>query len=245
MGVRNRMIGVLLSCLVAGTAGVAVPPPNLAVSEAGVCERVHRLKPEYALGSGPRLTFVLASGYGQSRVTITSCLRGPLGYAQQWQTPGFAGSAGFAAPGPVYTNSLQTPTGSYSVSEAFGRSNPGTTLPYRQLKESSYWGGRPGPDFNHYFEGEGRFPDEPLWRYMQEGDYEQAAVINYNRPPDMEAVHGRTFAIFLHAGMSETWGCISTDLATVNEFLGSSRVGDRIIMGVESELFREVNQDPI
>jgi hypothetical protein len=230
--------GVALLCAVALACTVSGPTANSAKgTPPGPCHRIHELGPDYSLGSGERVTFALAGQYGQTSVEITSCIRGPLGYVQEWQAPGFAGSAGFGLPGPVKVNSLKTPSGSFSMSEAFGRRNPGTALPYRQLREDSYWGGSKGTNFNEYFQGAGTWPDEPLWDYMESGIYEQAAVINYNRPPDMEAVHGQTFAIFLHAGLSETWGCISTDLDTVTKFLRTAQPGEHIIMGVESTIF--------
>lgn len=201
------------------------------------CMRIHELSPDYSLGAGERVTFALAEQYGQTSVDITSCIRGPLGYVAEWRASGFTGSAGFELPGPVKVSSLKTPSGSFSMSEAFGRRNPGTALPYRQIREDSFWGGSEGTNFNEYFLGAGTWPDEPLWDYMESGIYEQAAVINYNRPPDMKPVHGRTFAIFLHAGLSETWGCISTDLDTVTTFLQTAQAGERIIMGVESTIF--------
>lgn len=234
------MRGFAVFCVVVFACVSSSPPPSEnAASFSGPCQRVHQLKPEYGLGAGERVTFALANEHGQTKVAITSCIRGPLGYVQEWQTEGYTGSAGFAAPGPVKVNSLKTPSGSYSVSESFGRSNPGTSLPYNQVQEDSYWGGSAGPNFNNYFHGAGTWPDEPLWDIMEAGDYEQAAVINYNRPPDMEAVHGRTFAIFLHAGSSETWGCIATDLGSVTKFLRTANPGDRIIMGVESSIFAQ------
>ncbi|WP_146113341.1 MULTISPECIES: hypothetical protein [unclassified Arthrobacter] len=237
MKLQQRLMSALLVGMLALAAGAPHRDlPDRSPAQSGPCASIHRLKPELELSQ--RVTFVLAPAYGQTEVTITNCLLGRDGYTQQWNARGFAGSAGFARPGPVYVNSLQTPTGSYSVTEAFGRSNPGTSLGYRELTEDSYWSGREGRRFNSYFEGAGEFPDEPLWRYMQAGDYQQAAVVNYNRAPDARPVHGRSFAIFLHAGLRETWGCISTDLATVEKFLRDTHPGDRIIMGVESELFK-------
>lgn len=206
-------------------------------SVTGPCQRINELRPGIDPGGGNRLLFALATEYGETQVVITSCARGPLGYAEEWRAEGFAGKNGFAKPGPVLINSLQTPSGAYSISEAFGRSDPGTMLPYHQVGKDSYWGGSAGENFNNYFQGAGVWPDEPLWTYMESGMYEQAAVINYNRPPDMDAVPGRTFAIFLHAGSAETWGCISTDLDTVTRVLQGAKPGDHIIMGVESEMF--------
>lgn len=238
MGGKHLLRGFAILCVVVFSCVSSSPRPNEnAVSFSDPCQRVHQLKPEHGIGTGERVTFALANEYAQTKVAITGCIRGPLGYVKEWQAEGFTGRAGFAVPGPVNVNSLKTPSGSYSVSESFGRGNPGTPLPYHQVQKDSYWGGSAGPQFNNYFRGAGTWPDEPLWDIMEAGDYEQAAVINYNRPPDMEAIHGRTFAIFLHAGSSETWGCISTDLDTVTRLLRTAHPGDRIVMGVDSTIF--------
>lgn len=74
---------------------------------------------------------------------------------------------------------------------------------------------------------------------MEAGLYEQAVVINFNRPPDAVARHGLSFAIFLHAGLTESWGCVSTDLDTVTRVLQNATPGDRIVMGAVDDVFRE------
>ncbi|MDO5743933.1 MAG: hypothetical protein Q4P23_05640 [Micrococcaceae bacterium] len=232
---------LLVLCLVAATVP-AVPGPGSGTHPYGgpgpsVCHRVEQLEPAYPAGSGDRLLFALAQHYGDTRVVVTSCVRTRYGFIEDWQAPGYIGETGFAVPGSVRVNTLKTPTGSFTMTEAFGRRDPGTALMYRAITPESRWGGSRGRDFNNYFEGRGSRKDEPLWRYMQDGDYEQAAVINFNRPPDAEPDPRQTFAIFLHAGLQETWGCISTDLPTVTRVLREASPGDRIIMGVESEIF--------
>lgn len=122
------------------------------------------------------------------------------------------GSEGFGRSGDVLVDSLETPTGSYTVTEAFGRQDPGTALEYHQLNGLSRWRGRPGEHYDQYFEG------KRAW-------------------PDMEPKAGLPCAIFLHAGMSESWGSISTDLATVIRFLKTAGPGDRFVMGVGHRIF--------
>jgi L,D-peptidoglycan transpeptidase YkuD (ErfK/YbiS/YcfS/YnhG family) len=184
-----------------------------------------------------RVTFATAKTYGDVEVLITGCAKTDEGYVQEWQSTGFAGRSGFAPPGKMWQNTLYSPSGSFSFTEALGRENPGTKLHYYTLNPNSRWGGEPGPTYNQYFEGKDGGADENLWFYLQQGDYEQAAVINWNRKPDMPTVQGASFAIFLHAGNSPTVGCISTDLETVTQLLQSATPGDRIIMGVEAAVF--------
>lgn len=201
------------------------------------CERLNAgevLLPTYG---ADRVTFATAKSYGDIEVLITGCVNTEEGYVQEWQSPGFAGRSGFAPPGKMWQNTLYSPSGSFSFTEALGRADPGTALEYHTINRNSRWGGEPGPTYNQYFEGVDGGADEDLWFYLRQGDYEQAAVINWNRLPDMPTVQGASFAIFLHAGSSPTAGCISTDLHTVTRLLQMATPGDRIIMGVEPTVF--------
>ena len=224
------------SAPVPGSAGPAASPAPAPAAE-GPCRLLAEGRAAFEAGGADRVTFAIGEAYGKTAVKLTACVRVPGGYAEEWEAAGFTGSEGFGKPGPVRVNSLLTPSGSYTVTEAFGREDPGTALEYHELSPSSRWGARPGDHYQQYFEGAGAWPDENLWELMEDGLYEQAAVINYNRPPDMEPQPGLSHAIFLHAGMEESWGCISTDLATVTAFLRTAVPGDRIIMGVEDAVF--------
>ncbi|MBD7996327.1 hypothetical protein H9639_13565 [Arthrobacter sp. Sa2CUA1] len=225
----------------AATAPAAVPSPT-AAAISGVspnpCARLAADEVKFDVGTADRVTFATARAYGESEVLITGCVAdGDGGYEQEWQATGFAGRSGFAPAGRMWENTLYSPTGTFTVTEALGRKNPGTELAYYTVNESSRWGGEKGPTYNQYFEGTGGPADENLWRYMNSGLYEQAAVINWNRPPDMPVTQGASFAIFLHAGNAKTWGCISTDLATVTTFLRSAVPGDRMVMGIQDDVF--------
>jgi L,D-peptidoglycan transpeptidase YkuD (ErfK/YbiS/YcfS/YnhG family) len=214
------------------------PAPKPAGVSPNPCDRLAAGEVKFDVGDAARVTFATARAYGESEVLLTGCVAdGDGGYWQEWQTTGFAGRNGFAPEGRMWENTLFSPTGTFTVTEALGRADPGTKLKYYQLNESSRWGGEKGPTYNQYFEGEGGPADENLWRYMNSGLYEQAAVINWNRPPDMPVTQGASFAIFLHAGNAKTWGCISTDLATVTAFLRTAVPGDRMVMGVQKDVF--------
>ena len=205
---------------------------------ANPCERLAAGEVIFDAGTADRVTFATARAYSESEVLITGCVAdGEGGYEQEWQSTGFGGRSGFAPEGRMWENTLFSPTGTFTVTEALGRANPGTELAYYTVNEASRWGGEKGSTYNQYFEGEGGPADENLWRYMNSGLYEQAAVINWNRPPDMPVTQGASFAIFLHAGNAKTWGCISTDLATVTTFLRSAVPGDRMIMGIQEDVF--------
>ena len=216
----------------------AIAPPKISGVSANPCERLAAGEVKFDAGTADRVTFATARAYGESEVLITGCVAdGEGGYEQEWQATGFGGRNGFAPEGRMWENTLLSPTGTFTVTEALGRKNPGTELAYYTLNEASRWGGEKGPTYNQYFEGEGGPADENLWRYMDSGLYEQAAVINWNRPPDMPVTQGASFAIFLHAGNAKTWGCISTDLATVTNFLRTAVPGDRMVMGIQEDVF--------
>ncbi|WP_264668092.1 hypothetical protein [Arthrobacter sp. VKM Ac-2550] len=250
MGTRKTLMGMGMAAVCAlaacsspanfrGPATPAAAPPSAAVD--GPCHSLGEGLVAFETGDAERVTFAIADRYQETKVVLTSCVQVPGGYVQEWEATGFTGSAGFGRSGDVLVDSLETPTGSYTVTEAFGRKDPGTALEYHELNEFSRWGGRPGEHHNRYFEGRGAWPDENLWELMEIGLYEQAAVINYNRLPDMEPEPGLSYAIFLHAGMSESWGCLSTDLAIVTRFLKTAVPGDRIVMGVNREVFLDAS----
>lgn len=208
------------------------------------CTTLNDGRIKYPTGNANRVTLTFAGDYGQSYATVAYCQRVAGTYVTDWRTDGRVGAAGFKPPGvpsgPTRYN--YSPTGSYTVTEAFGLGNPGTALPYRTLNPNSRWGGNPWTaTYNKYFESTSWVGyDENMW-YFATGashDYRQGAVINYNRPPDSEIVQDAGFAIFLHEHKVPTAGCIALDDWAVEDFLRKSTPGDRIIMGVARDIFR-------
>ena len=222
--------------LVAGSLAVAAPA-QAAAQVYNPCQKLSEGRVKLFSHGANRVTFATSTDRSQSAVLITGCVRSGGGYVQEWQTTGYAGSKGFSPMHEAWEDTWKSPTGSFSVTEALGRYNPGTSLPYHTLNPNSRWGGEYGPTYNQYFEGAGGPSDENLWYYMNQGYYEQAAVINWNRQPDMPTVQGASYAIFLHAGNVPSAGCLSTDLGTVTRFLQTNRWGDRIIMGAVDDVF--------
>lgn len=208
------------------------------------CQTLNNNMGKYSGGGANRVSFAIAEGYGQFNAQFTNCRKTAHGfYTTDWTAPATVGQSGFMYPGqftgPTYNKF--SPTGSYSVTEAFGLSNPGTQLPYRTLNPMSRWGGNPGSwNYNQYFEGYSFGYDENMWDFatMPSHDYAQGAVINYNRPPDAPSiVQGAGFAIFLHGNRVPTAGCIALDDAPLRTWLQTATPDDRIIMGVRSDLF--------
>ncbi|BCT77784.1 hypothetical protein SCMU_36260 [Sinomonas cyclohexanicum] len=217
---------------------------STAVYAMSECQTLNDGRSVYGADGSSRVTFAVAEGYAQTRITAVNCFRVAGLFVPQWITDGQVGASGFKAPGvpsgPTRYN--YSPSGSYTVTEAFGVGNPGTSLAYTTLNPRSRWGGNPGTDtYNKYFESDSWVGyDENMWYFASRAahDYRQGAVINYNRPPDSPIIQDAGFAIFLHMNKVPTAGCIALDDWAVVDFLQRSRSGDRIIMGVRSALFR-------
>ena len=216
------------------TAGVRV----YAMTE---CSKLNNGRSKYPTHGANRVLLTFTQGYGQSRATNIYCVRMAGLYVADWKTDGYVGASGFKPPGVPSgpTRYLYSPTGSFSVTEAFGLGNPGTKLPYRTLNPRSRWGGNPWTaTYNKYFESSSWVGwDENMWYFATRAthDYRQGVVINYNRP---NIVQDAGFAIFLHMNKVPTAGCISLDDWAVVDYMRKATPGDRIIMGTYSALFR-------
>jgi L,D-peptidoglycan transpeptidase YkuD (ErfK/YbiS/YcfS/YnhG family) len=230
---------MLTSLALTGGAALAAavgPPAHAAAFDP--CSAVGQGKLRYGMGSATRLVFAISSGYSSNYVLVTECVKKGRTWTKVAETPGRAGANGFAKPGEKREGDGKSPTGSFTFTEAFGVSNPGTKLPYRTLRSSGdCWGATPGQShYNDYYSGTCHPADENLSSIMELGPYRQAAVIDYNRP---KAVSGYGSAIFFHVGgKTPTAGCISIEEATLRGIIRTLAPGDRMIMGPRSELFR-------
>ncbi|MCE3244113.1 MAG: hypothetical protein K0S72_236, partial [Arthrobacter sp.] len=205
------------------------------------CAKLNNGQTKYSAYGANRVLLTFTSGYNRSYATNIYCVRMAGLYVADWKTDGYVGASGFKPPGVPSgpTRYLFSPTGSYSVTEAFGLGNPGTKLAYRTLNPNSRWGGNPWtPTYNKYFESSSWVGwDENMWYFATRSthDYRQGVVINYNRPT---IVQDAGFAIFLHMNKVPTAGCISLDDWAVVDYIRKSTPGDRIIMGTYSDIFR-------
>lgn len=244
MSVLKVLVAALLTLAVPAGAVAAVPPASASAQVYNPCARLSAGQTKFSGFGANRVTFATATTRNTSLLTITGCVRSGGRYVQEWQDWGYGGQYGFAAQNREWEDTYRSPTGSFSFTEALGRSNPGTTLKYHKVNYWSRWGGEWNRNYNQYFEGAGGGADENLWTFMNQGYYEQAAVINYNRAPDSPTVHGASFAIFFHAGRTPSAGCVSTSLATVTRLLRTNRPGDRIIMGAADDVFTPYSSNP-
>jgi L,D-peptidoglycan transpeptidase YkuD (ErfK/YbiS/YcfS/YnhG family) len=238
------LVAALLVLAAPAASLVAAPPAGAASQVYNPCARLSAGQTKFSGFGANRATFATATTRNTNLLTITGCVRSGSRYIQEWQDWGYAGQYGFAAQNREWEDTYRSPTGSFSFTEALGRGNPGTALKYYKINYWSRWGGEWNGNYNRYFEGAGGEADENLWTFMNQGYYEQAAVINYNRPPDSKTVPGASYAIFFHAGRVPSAGCISTSLATVTRLLRSNRPGDRIIMGAVDDVFTPYSSNP-
>jgi L,D-peptidoglycan transpeptidase YkuD (ErfK/YbiS/YcfS/YnhG family) len=154
--------------------------------------------------------------------------------------PAWLGYQGFSVP-PSETRTA-TPTGSYTLTHAFGADpNPGTALPYLQTTEADWWISQPGPLYNTlqrcttncpFTQGS---PNEHLHDELPYYDY--AVVIDYNTPNAPGGVRqGAGSAFFLHVTVHQpTQGCVSIPKAQLVRLLRWLRPGEhpRILLGVK------------
>ncbi|RKS70965.1 hypothetical protein BZB76_5445 [Actinomadura pelletieri DSM 43383] len=218
-------------------------PVSADVGEAdGACAALNEGRSRYHVGFGRRVLLAVASDYGTTEVTVTECVR--KHFSARWRTflttTGHVGRSGFAAPGTKREGDGKSPTGSYSLTEAFGEGDPGTALPYRRLRETGdCWGSTIGDRrYNRYYSGKCLPADENLSAIMKSGPYRQAVVVNYNRMPDTPIVQGKGSAIFIHIGSGPTSGCVAFARPELETVMKTLRPHDRIIMGTQAALFR-------
>ena len=213
------------------------------LTSAAYCPAINSGAVKYRTAGASRVSFAVADEYRSTRITFVTCVRRSDGtYTKEWGALGHAGESGFAAPGVATGPTWQmfSPTGSFTVTQAFGLGNPGTALSYRTLNPYSRWGGRLNSNYNKYFESSSDvFPDENMWYFATRPshDYRQGVVINYNRPPDAPITMNAGFAIFLHGNNLPTWGCISLNDGDLLQYLRTAHAGDRFVMGVAYDIF--------
>lgn len=169
-----------------------------------------------------QIVTVVASG-ASGTVTLLEKTAGVWG--EVLKTNGMVGSQGV---GRASEQSTHTPKGAYSLGFAFGKSNPGTQLPFRQITANSYWISDVNSNLYNTWQ-EGSFAgnqNEHLADY-ENSQYEYAIVINYNT----SAVKGAGSAFFLHVSNGRpTAGCVSVPRSTMVELMKRIHPGAFIIM---------------
>ncbi|SFG59709.1 L,D-transpeptidase family protein [Sporolactobacillus nakayamae] len=149
-------------------------------------------------------------------------------WGKSLETNGFVGKYGI---GTVHEGSMRTPYGAYSLDFAFGTSNPGTKLPFRQITSKSWWvEDSNDPNYNTWQEGDHfNKPSEHLADYPVQ--YKYAVVINYNTARTPWA--GSGFFVHVSNG-SYTAGCVSLPESQMVRLLNTLAPG-AYILNVTSE----------
>lgn len=169
----------------------------------------------------PYIAFTSPASNSSQIITVTST-GGSNGELVMWQKDSKGiwyeydrmyarlGSGGMKAAHEVYEMDMCTPTGVYSLTEAFGAAgNPGSGVPYRKLDGSEYWIDDPNSAFYNTMQfgaPNGRWQSaEHLIEHPNA--YKYSLVIDYNRSP---VIPGKSSAIFLHVDVGvPTWGCVA------------------------------------
>lgn len=128
--------------------------------------------------------------------------------------------------GKTHEGSMKTPYGAYKLTSAFGTSNPGTKLPFRNITPNSWWvEDSNDPNYNTWQEGSffnkpsGHLIDYPV-------QYKYGLVINYNsrRTP----WKGSGFFVHVSNG-GYTAGCVSLPIAKMEYLMKTIKPGAYIL----------------
>jgi L,D-peptidoglycan transpeptidase YkuD (ErfK/YbiS/YcfS/YnhG family) len=217
----------------AGAADEPVPAP------AWVSCRVTLAGVAVIVGKSER-TRTIVDGTSRHRAQLSFWVRddSPCGFVQVVATKAWVGANGFSNGRTRHQGSLTTPTGTYSMTEAFGiQPNPGTALPYHQVEKGDWWVEDNTSRYYNSLRNERLGGFHPTRRGVNgserlldyHGQYAHVVVLNFNRPPDRR-VHKRGAGIFLHVKSPKgaTAGCISISKSELRLLMSYLQVGDRI-----------------
>jgi L,D-peptidoglycan transpeptidase YkuD (ErfK/YbiS/YcfS/YnhG family) len=187
-------------------------------------------------------TRTIVDGDGGRRATLSFWVRddSPCGFVQVFSTAAWVGRNGMTNGKTRRQGSLTTPTGTYSMTEAFGiQPNPGTLLPYHRVVRGDWWVQDNNSQYYNTLRNQrqggfrvtphGANGSERLLDYGKQ--YAHVVVINFNRAPDRQ-VRKRGSGIFLHvnSGKGATAGCVSIGKPKLRLLLSLLQPGDRITL---------------
>lgn len=182
----------------------------------------------------------IVDGLGGQRAQLSFWVRdaSACGFVQVFSTLSWVGANGMADGRTRRQGTYTTPTGTYTMTEAFGiQPNPGTLVPYHQVRKGDWW---VQDNNSRYYnslrnQNQGGFSvttrgingSERLMDYGKQ--YAHVVVINFNRAPDRQ-VAKRGSGIFLHvnSGKGATAGCVSIGRPKLRLLMSSLQPSDRI-----------------
>lgn len=235
--VTGTVTGELFTAIVAAAAQLAgqrTPTADAAWQDCtptldGIRIRVDRTK----------RTQTVVNGIGGSYATVSFFARtdSACGFKRIFAGTGRVGYGGITDGATRRQGTGTTPTGTYTMTEAFGLADaPATAMPYRLVRPGDWWvEDNDSAFYNSYrTEAEGGFPlttagDHGSERLTDFGtQYARAVVINFNRAPDAK-VANRGAGIFLHVnGSGATAGCVSVGRSRMDTVLSYLKPGDQI-----------------
>jgi len=192
------------------------------------------------IGNATQIITVKAIG---NKAVLTAWEKGASSWNQVLSTnSAFVGTNGITDGLTRRQNTNTTPTGTFTITQAFGISaNPGTTLPYHVVTKNDWWvEDNKSPYYNTMrTSSEGGFDlkapessvngSEHLIKHV--GLYNYSVVINYNMSP---SIPYRGAGIFLHVSNGRpTAGCVSVPAKTMVALLRwlNSKSNPRIAIG--------------
>ncbi len=183
-------------------------------------------------------TIVDGTGGQRARLSFWARDASPCGFVQVFSTLSWVGANGMADGRTRRQGTLTTPTGTYTMTEAFGiQGNPGTALPYHRVRSGDWWvqdnnskyynSLRNQKDGGFSVTTRGVNGSERLMDYGKQ--YAHVVVINFNRAPDRQ-VPRRGSGIFLHvnSGKGATAGCVSIGKPKLRQLMSYLQPRDRI-----------------
>jgi L,D-peptidoglycan transpeptidase YkuD (ErfK/YbiS/YcfS/YnhG family) len=184
-------------------------------------------------GGSQQVVTVVAASSGATTAKLTAWQRGPAGWtAVLGPVTARVGSAGI---GRASETTTRTPAGTFSLTEAFGRSgDPGTALPYRVVDGDDWWvSDVASPRYNQYAQcapGTCDFNESAGENLFAAGAvYDHAVVIDYNRG----GTPGAGSAFFLHVSNgAPTAGCVAIDAGTLVTLLRWLDPGARPVIAI-------------
>ena len=175
-----------------------------------------------SIGNASQIITVKAFG---TRATVTAWAKGPSGWHPVLTTTsGRIGSNGIANGSTRRQNTNTTPSGTYTLTQAFGiLTNPGTVLPYHVVTKNDWWvEDNKSPYYNTMRSAsQGGFDTAAPESSVNGSEhlithtplYNYAVVINFNMKP---SVPYRGAGIFLHVSNGyPTAGCVSVPVKTI------------------------------
>lgn len=152
------------------------------------------------------------------------------GWVEIYQAEGFVGKEGV---GPADEYHSYSPQGLFKLNFAFGISNPGTQLEFRQITDNSYWiSNVDDPDYNTWQEREySSSVDEHLIDSLS-GAYQYGIVIDYNSA----CIPENGSAFFFHCNIWEpTEGCVTVPREDMESFMQLIKPGAYILIEKSEE----------